>query len=547
MPTAQVPIVGAAWDNPGGSLSLSTSLPELEAGAAPALSRRRIHRRRRRRRGWVVVGALIALLLTAGGGLLAYANTLPTSVSLNIKNGEKDVPTYSRLVITFSRDVDLKAVQAAFSITPAADGILSPASGHNQYAWSPTRPLSDLTTYTVTVEPLTDLSHHRVPGGRWSFITNIIPHVSSVTVTGGEAISDGAELLPGTPLTINFNDTMDPTTIKVTMRSAAADLKWADDFRSASIVTTGLASGPLVLQLAPGGHDQTGHPMAGTFTLKAGLYYHYSSHTTALRYPALIQIPNDQFAWDQNGLQAADIVFEYLAEGGITRCTAIFQNAPDLVGPMRSSRFISLKIARHYKGLLFQSGESQATRARAASDPVPQFFDTKGYTFRTGPPRYAPDNLMISGGAVNSAEALYPGIGTFALPKARPDLAAGTPWPRVVVDEHYSVYTYDPGQGTYTKAELRHTLSDSTLKKPLQIEMVVVLHTAEWLVNVGDGHGAHIHDFDLDSGGGIEMYYQGMRYTGAWTGPDSHGPLAFTVGGQAVTLPPGLVWIDVTA
>ena len=59
---------------------------------------------------------------------------------------------------------------------------------------------------------------------------------------------------------------------------------------------------------------------------------------------------------------------EYVAEGGITRLTAIYQNAPKVIGPMRSSRFISLKIARHYKGLLFQSGESQATADRASGD-----------------------------------------------------------------------------------------------------------------------------------------------------------------------------------
>src|SRR5207237_8382663 len=125
-------------------------------------------------------------------------------------------------------------------------------------------------------------------------------------------------------------------------------------------------------------------------------------HTTGLRYPAPIQIPNEEFAPDQNGLQAADIIFEYLAEGGITRLTAMFQNAPDLIGLMRSARFISLKLGRHYKGLLFQSGESQATRSRAAQDPTPQFFDTIGYQYRTSA-RYAPDNLMISGDKVRAA------------------------------------------------------------------------------------------------------------------------------------------------
>src|SRR5205085_1275087 len=80
-----------------------------------------------------------------------------------------------------------------------------------------------------------------------------------------------------------------------------------------------------------------------------------------LSYPALIQIPNDPGAWDQSGLQSANMVFESVAEGGITRFTAVFQQVPDKVGPVRSGRLISLKLTRHYRGRLFLSGTSQGT------------------------------------------------------------------------------------------------------------------------------------------------------------------------------------------
>jgi hypothetical protein len=253
-------------------------------------------------------------------------------------------------------------------------------------------------------------------------------------------------------------------------------------------------------------------------------------------------------ARDQNGLQAADIVWEYLAEGGITRLTAMYDNAPDLIGPMRSARFISLKLGRHYKGLLFQSGESQATAARAAQDPTPQFFDTIGYQFRAAPPRYAPDNLMIKGPVVKAAQDNYfSSIPSFTIPKARPALQGTSTAATVNVAEHYSVYTYDPGTGTYLKSEEGHPYVDASLGQPLRIEMLITLHTKEYLLDVGDGHGAHIHDYDLDTSGRIEVFYKGMGYTGNWASTDSHGPLTFTLdNGQVLTLPPGLVWIDVT-
>jgi hypothetical protein len=490
---------------------------------------------------------VILVLLVGAGAYVFYRSTLPTTFTTNFKSGQKDVPTDSRILLTYSRPVSLAAVQGAFSISPGADGTISSIDGQTQYAWSPTKGMADLTKYTVTVKPIIDVGHHRIPGSTWTFTTLIVPHVTSIAGAAGSALADGTEIDAGTTLKLSFNDAMEPLTMKVTLSGQVANVTWATDDRSATVSTAGIASGPLQVQVAAGGRDQTGHVVPGTFTFNTGIYYHDREHTTALRYPALIQIPNDEFARDQNGLQAADIVWEYLAEGGITRLTAMYDNAPDLIGPMRSARFISLKLGRHYKGLLFQSGESQATAARAAQDPTPQFFDTIGYQFRAAPPRYAPDNLMIKGSVVKAAQDNYfSSLPTFTIPKSRPVLPAGSSVTSINVAEHYSVYSYDPGTGTYLKSEEGHPYSDASLGQRLRIEMLITLHTKESLLNVGDGHGAYIHDYDLDSSGRIDVFYKGMQYAGSWTSTDSHGPLTFTLdGGQALTLPPGLVWIDV--
>ncbi len=488
---------------------------------------------------------VVLVLLIGAGAFLWYQSTLPTTVTTNIKTGQKDVPTDGSFVLTFSRSVSPDAVKAAFSVSPATDGELYSVTGQTEYAWTPSKPLAELTTYTVALQAVVDTSHHRIGGGHWSFTTIIVPRVIGLTAPDGSQLKDGMEIDPSSTLRVVFNDAMQPSTIKATVGGQPAALTWAGDGRSATFSTAGLPSGPLTVQIAPGGRDQTGHAVASNFSVKTGIYWHDREHVVGLRYPALIQIPNDEFAVDQNGLQAASIVFEYLAEGGITRLTAVYQYAPDLIGPMRSARFISLKLGRHYRGLLFQSGESAATRAREASDPTPQFFDTVGYQFRTGA-RVAPDNLMINGDRVAAAENLF-GIGSFTITKTRPDLSGGSPATSVSVTEHYSTYAYDAATGTYLKTEAGHTYSDVSLKAPLRIEMLIVLHTQEQLLNVGDGHGAHIHDFDLDSNGAINVYYKGLAYTGTWKSVDSHQPLVFTLSnGQALTLPPGLVWIDVT-
>jgi len=526
---------------------MSTSQPSLEPTSLGAFPQRRPARRARGigRRAAAAAGMVVLVLLVGAGAFLWYQNSLPTTVTTNVKSGQKDVPTDGSFVFTFSRSVSPDAMKAAFSITPATDGELYAVTGQTEYAWTPSRPLAELTTYTVALLPIVDTGHHRIAGAQWNFTTIIVPRVISLTTASGSQLKDGMEIDPSSMLKIVFNDAMEPTTMKATIGTQIANLKWADDDRSATFSTAGLASGPITIQIAAGGRDQTGHTVASGFTVKTGIYWHDHEHTVSLRYPALIQIPNDEFARDQNGLQSADVIFEYLAEGGITRLTAVFMNAPDLIGPMRSARFISLKLGRHYRGLLFQSGESAATRSRAASDPTPQFFDQIGYQYRTSS-RVAPDNLMIHGDRVYAAENLY-GIGPFVIPKSRPDLSGGSGATSVSVPEHYSTYAYDPTTGTYQKTEAGHHYNDLSLNAPLRIEMLIVLHTREQLLNVGDGHGAHIHDFDLDTSGAINVYYKGLGYTGTWRSVDGHQPLVFTLSnGQTLPMPPGLVWIDVT-
>jgi len=102
--------------------------------------------------------------------------------------------------------------------------------------------------------------------------------------------------------------------------------------------------------------------------------------------------------------------------------------------------------------------------------------------------------------------------------------------------------------GTYQKTEEGHLYRDASTHQLIRIEMLIILHTQVSLLDVGDGHGAHIHDYNLDSSGRIDIFYKGLRYAGTWTSTNAHMPLTFKLAnGQPLSLPPGLVWIDVTA
>lgn len=65
----------------------------------------------------------------------------------------------------------------------------------------------------------------------------------------------------------------------------------------------------------------------------------------------------------QHGVNAADIVYEYEAEGGVTRFAAIYRSqAPQQVGSVRSARLLDIELIRMYAGLLAYSGTSEPIR-----------------------------------------------------------------------------------------------------------------------------------------------------------------------------------------
>src|SRR2546428_10707647 len=74
--------------------------------------------------------------------------------------------------------------------------------------------------------------------------------------------------------------------------------------------------------------------------------------------PAMVQIENSILARPQAGLQQADLVYEYLAEGGITRMTVIYfkPSGSQRIEPVRSARPVTIRLWDPYHGVNFYSG-----------------------------------------------------------------------------------------------------------------------------------------------------------------------------------------------
>ncbi len=77
-------------------------------------------------------------------------------------------------------------------------------------------------------------------------------------------------------------------------------------------------------------------------------------------FPIVIAIDNSYDIWPQHGLNKADIVYEALVEGNITRLLAVFDSNTEIdkIGPVRSARGYFMDWAEEYSGIYMHVGGS---------------------------------------------------------------------------------------------------------------------------------------------------------------------------------------------
>jgi hypothetical protein len=79
--------------------------------------------------------------------------------------------------------------------------------------------------------------------------------------------------------------------------------------------------------------------------------------------PVLVTINNHPKARPQSGLASADIVYEMVAEGSVTRLLALYQSElPERIGPVRSARDYFIEIASGLDAFYVAHGYSPEAR-----------------------------------------------------------------------------------------------------------------------------------------------------------------------------------------
>src|SRR5438128_9781255 len=89
--------------------------------------------------------------------------------------------------------------------------------------------------------------------------------------------------------------------------------------------------------------------------------------------PAMVQIENSILARPQAGLQQADLVYEYLAEGGITRMTVIYfrPSGNQRIEPVRSARPVTIRLWHAYQGVIFFSAANTKVLQMIKEQQIP--------------------------------------------------------------------------------------------------------------------------------------------------------------------------------
>lgn len=109
-----------------------------------------------------------------------------------------------------------------------------------------------------------------------------------------------------------------------------------------------------------------------------------------------IMVENSPSARPQSGLYNAEVVYEAIAEGGITRFLLVFEKEkPGYVGPVRSLRPYYIDFIAPYDAGIAHAGGSGQALAEVKNFKDLEAFHHPGIFFRI-PSRYAPHNLYTN-------------------------------------------------------------------------------------------------------------------------------------------------------
>lgn len=272
--------------------------------------------------------------------------------------------------------------------------------------------------------------------------------------------------------------------------------------------------------------------------------------------PALsVKIENPREARPQTGLDQADMVWEAVVEGGVTRFVAVYHSiVPGEIGPIRSVRPMDPAIVAPMHGLIaFSGGQAGFVNALKASGVQVMSNDMGSGGFYRSRARSAPHNVYGTPAtfwaqADADHQASPPAQFTFARTPERATAAvSGTPASSISVTmSSYShpSFTWDAASATWLRSE---SGASATAASGARLAGTNVVTLRVVLVDSGtrDPAGSVVPETQLVGSGEALVGTGGKTVAATWTKSATEAPLVLTTAdGQVVKLAPGTTWIQ---
>ena len=272
---------------------------------------------------------------------------------------------------------------------------------------------------------------------------------------------------------------------------------------------------------------------------------------TPALFPIAVMVDNYRLARPQSGLGAAEIVYEALAEGGITRFLAIYTaDDPGMVGPVRSARHYYVFWAAEYNAPLVHIMASDEGYAALVDTGLPDLDEHRGDPgFVRADSRPAPYNAFTfpaeAREILRDNGGLWPGsLGGF---DHRGKVRGGAPATSLDLaypGDHSVRWTYDQESGVYLREQDGYPQVDAATGQQLAASTVVVQMTPAWPME--EVAGEVYMDMGLEGKGRAVVFAGGRAIEATWNRPTIGVPTAYTGrDGKPVIFPPGPIWVPV--
>lgn len=257
-----------------------------------------------------------------------------------------------------------------------------------------------------------------------------------------------------------------------------------------------------------------------------------------------IKIDNTPQAHPQFGVEDADVVYEEIVEGGITRLVAVFNShLPSIVGPIRSVRRTDREIVFPIGGIFAFSGGAEYALKSIETAPVKLYDEfNAGNTMYRDPDRQAPHNLL--GNAIllmkkDGKPRPPPPLFTYLTPTEKfngPPVASFT----VGFEAGYAVsYSWDSATKSWDRTIF--DAPDVTANGVRISPKNVIVMTVDYVGGVGvlDSYA------QLVGSGPVEVFSQGRVERGTWSRSSLPRRTIYkNAQGKIINLTPGQTWVE---